>query len=382
MPFTQEERLLHVAEAQRRLGSEIPWLCDTIDNDVKHALGDAPNSEFILDPDGNVVVRRLWSRPEETRADLKRLVGPVEDPTTVADIDVGFTPPPPGAPRGLVPRIQTPSGLIPLRIEPIAGDDKQPFYAKLRAEADANVLNGKPGKLYLGFHMDPLHHVHWNNLAEPLRFQLKLNPGDSAKPDQGEGPKVEHPADLDPREFLLDVEKQSGKPIRLSVDYFACSDEEGWCKPVHQEYVIHFDRDRDGGNARRGGSRSRPGGLVGRPNGFPGGFRPGGFGPPGSRGPDARGGNQANRAGGLGRDRLMVQVVQYDAEDGTLTVRDRTRQQTRFQVTETTQVRRGRRERLERRALEELERGDSIMLLLGPEPDGDQPRPLRGVMLR
>ena len=50
-PFTLKERLLHVQEAKKTLGATVPWLCDTIDNDLKHALGDWPNSEFVIDPD-------------------------------------------------------------------------------------------------------------------------------------------------------------------------------------------------------------------------------------------------------------------------------------------------------------------------------------------
>ncbi|HRX83268.1 MAG TPA: hypothetical protein P5307_29585, partial [Pirellulaceae bacterium] len=87
-PFTLEERLLHVKEAERTLGSEIPWICDTMENDLKHGLGDAPNSEFIIDPDGKVAVRRSWSKPSDLRSDLEKLVGAVDKPTTVADLNM------------------------------------------------------------------------------------------------------------------------------------------------------------------------------------------------------------------------------------------------------------------------------------------------------
>ena len=43
-------------------------------------------------------------------------------------------------------------------------------------------------------------------------------------------------------------------PIELTVRYFACNDDEGWCKPVTQHYVIHWLPDRDAGSPRRGGS--------------------------------------------------------------------------------------------------------------------------------
>ncbi len=66
-PFSQQERLLHVAEAKKKLGSRITWLCDTMANDLKHALGDAPNSEFVIGPDGHVIHARRWSSPEQLR---------------------------------------------------------------------------------------------------------------------------------------------------------------------------------------------------------------------------------------------------------------------------------------------------------------------------
>ena len=81
-PFTLEERLMHVHEAERRLGSSITWLADTMDNAYHEAMGRTPNSELVVGPDGLVVARRAWSNPAALRADLERLVGPVEHPTT------------------------------------------------------------------------------------------------------------------------------------------------------------------------------------------------------------------------------------------------------------------------------------------------------------
>ena len=51
-PFTLEERLAHARQAEKQLGASIPWLVDAMDNRLKHALGDRPNSEFIIDPEG------------------------------------------------------------------------------------------------------------------------------------------------------------------------------------------------------------------------------------------------------------------------------------------------------------------------------------------
>lgn len=254
-PFTLEERLMHVKEAERTLGSEIPWISDTMDNDLKHALGDSPNSEFVIDPDGNFVVTRTWSSPEQLRRDLETLIGPVENPTQVSDLNMKFEPPPEIAASGVVPRVEVPGRMQALKVEP--KESFQPFYMKLRAEADDALLVNGEGTLYVGFHVDPLYHVHWNNLVAPVKYEVTAPEGTTVSPAQGEGPKVEEASDVDPREFLLSVQTSgiSQDPLHLAVHYYACNDEEGWCIPVSQEYDVYLEADRDGGwNV----SRARP----------------------------------------------------------------------------------------------------------------------------
>lgn len=249
-PVTQDERLMHVREAQRTLGSQIPWLCDTLANDLKHALGNAPNSEFVIDPRGRVVRLRDWSDPRQLRRDLEELVGPVANPTQVVDLKMQIEPPPQVAARGVVPRIDLPGPMQPIRVQPNLGID--PFYVKLRAEAEPQLLQGGSGKLFLGFHLDPLYRVHWNNLAAPLTFTIESPADVQASPNAGEGPKVEPPSDMDPREFLVEVRGgDRQKPLTLTVRYFACSDEEGWCKPITQTYTLYLQRDPDGGQVQR-----------------------------------------------------------------------------------------------------------------------------------
>ncbi len=277
-PFTLDERLMHVKEAKRTLGTRFNWICDTMSNDIKHSLGDAPNCEFVIDPEGKVVRKRVWSRPDELRKDLEELVGPVEKPTTVAELNMQTPPRPKQAAIGVVPRIELPGRLQAVKVEPIIEDKKTPFYVKLRAEADSALISGGEGKLYLGFFLDPLYHVHWNNQAEPMRFELTLPKDVTASPSSGTGPKVDEPADSDPREFLIDVNgKQSRKPIELTVHYFACDDAETFCIPVTQTYLVYLESDRDGGSrmgAGRGGPPALAGGPGGRgPAGAPGGPR-------------------------------------------------------------------------------------------------------------
>ncbi len=249
VPITLKERLMHVKEAERTLGSKFSWLCDSMDNAAKHALGSAPNSEFIVDPDGKIVRRRAWSDPKALRSDLEELVGPVEHPTQIADLGLKRQPPPKAAAKGIVPRVVVPRGMRPLITEAVAAGGKTPYYAKLRAEVDERFQRTGQGKLYLGFYMDPIYHVHWNNLAKPIEYELELPDGVEISPQSGTGPKIDVEGDIDPREFLLDIKtgQDIREPLKLTVRYFACNDEQGWCIPVTQEYLVQLQLDPDGG---------------------------------------------------------------------------------------------------------------------------------------
>jgi hypothetical protein len=254
-PFELSERLAHARQAQKQLGASIPWLVDAMDNRLKHALGDRPNSEFILDPKGKVVRKRAWSHPGLVRKDLEALVGPVEKVTREEDLGLKLgLPVAPAAPRGVVARVPR-SRMQPIVIQPQLDAAKgQPFYAKLRAEADADLMAEGAGKLYLGFHLDPFLHAHWNNLTEPLRFELEVPEGGKVEKKAYDGPKGKAASDADPREFLVDVQAwPEGKPLRLTVTYFACVGKEA-CHAVRQSYVLHRRRDKDGGGARGEGA--------------------------------------------------------------------------------------------------------------------------------
>jgi hypothetical protein len=290
-PYTLDERLMHVKEAQRVLGSDITWLCDTMSNDVKHALGDAPNAEFIIDPEGLIAARRVWSSPQALREDLERLVGPVEKPTTVDDLNMKRLYDEKPAASGVVPRLTLPGRMSAVLIEPQKAD--VPFYVKLRAEAEPALLRDGEGALYLGFFLDPLYRVHWNNLVTPVEYTIEAPVGVEVSPASGKGADPETEADIDPREFLVQVKREAGadtaEPLKVTVRYFACSDTEGWCIPVTQKYLVRLERDPDGGSRmdgmRRGGGGDRAGqrrgegqgrgpGGGGRGAGGPGGMDP------------------------------------------------------------------------------------------------------------
>ena len=330
-PVSLEERLMHVREAEKRLGSTIPWLCDAMDNRAKHALGNAPNSEFIVDPRGKIVVRRVWSRPKELRDDLERLVGPVEHPTTAESLGLKpyFRSSSEKRPAELEP-LELPRNLVPLVVRTVPATT--PYYVKLRAEAERSLIDEGSGRLFLGFRLDPLYSVHFNNLAGRFAYEVRAPAGWQVEPARGAGPKIEAETDSAPREFLLEVRRKGGagtdragaaKPWIVVVRYFACHDTDGWCKPVSHEFRVTMEADRDGGRVRRSGAgRGRPalGMPMQRPRLGPRPFRP------------AAGGN-----------RIVGVVQQVDRKQRRITVRQPKGGSATYRWTDKTlMVRRGR----------------------------------------
>ncbi|MEX2174579.1 MAG: hypothetical protein WD872_09465 [Pirellulaceae bacterium] len=253
-PFTFDERLAQARQAQKQFGTQIPWIVDAMDNRLKHALGDRPNAQFLINPKGVIVRKRAWANPKQVRKDLEELVGPVERVTREEDLHLTLgLPLESSAERGMVERVPR-ERMAPLVIEPRVEPKGQPFFAKLRAEADAGLLADGAGKLYLGFHLDPLHNAHWNNLTKPLSFQIEKVDGVKLDRWEAAANKVSIASDADPREFLLTVESwPTDQTLRLTVKYFACVGKET-CHVVQQQYVLHRRRDADGGGARGEGA--------------------------------------------------------------------------------------------------------------------------------
>ena len=267
-PYTLEERLMHVAQAERQLGSRIPWIADAMTNELKHALGDMPNAEFIIDRDGRILERRAWSDPTALRDDLERLVGPVAHPTRVSDLDLPSAPPVATVAKGIVPRVTPPGRMMTLKVEPDLDGTELPFYTKLRADVDREFLRTGEGTLLLGFHIDPLYHMHWNNLAPPLTYEVTAPDGVRVTPAAATFAKIEEPADADPREFLVDIgADNSAASFDLSVTYYACDDDNTFCIPVTQHYAVNLQVDPDAGRVfgagRFGGRGGRGGGRFG-----------------------------------------------------------------------------------------------------------------------
>jgi hypothetical protein len=253
-PFTLPERLAHARQAQKQLGATVPWLVDALDNRLKHALGDRPNSEFLIDPSGTIVRKRAWSHPAQVRRDLEALVGKVDRVTREEDVRLTIEPPPKApAARGVVARLTRPR-MQPVVCEPQIEKEGLPFYVKLRAEADRGLLMTGAGKLYLGFHLDPLHQAHWNNLTDPLKYTLEVPEGAKLDQPTGTAQKVPVASDADPREFIVEVAAwPADKPLTLTVTYAACVGDAA-CYAVKQRYVLRRRRDPDGGGARGEGA--------------------------------------------------------------------------------------------------------------------------------
>lgn len=113
--------------------------------------------------------------------------------------------PPKTAATGIVDRVKLPGQMTPVLTEPMMEASSEPFYVKLRAEVDADFFRTGHGQLYIGFFLDPLYKVHWNNRAMPVVFEVESTTGIIVADDSVEGPDVEVDADADPREFLLDL---------------------------------------------------------------------------------------------------------------------------------------------------------------------------------
>lgn len=268
-PVNQKERLAHVQAARSSLKTEFTWICDNMENDLKHALGDRPNSEFVIDPEGRVVIKRSWSDPKQLREDLEKLVGKSETTTKVADLGFEVKPRPEQAARGVVPRLELTEGMTALKSELISSSEGEQYYVKLRAEANERLLKTGNGKLYLAFHVDPIYQVHWNNDSMQLEYEMQLPSGVKANQPSGKGPQVDVSADADPREFLIDITsgEPSRQPIEVTARFMICDDAETFCIPVTEVFQVYLVEDPELGwrsASRRRGNRLGAGNMAER----------------------------------------------------------------------------------------------------------------------
>ncbi|MDG2015057.1 MAG: hypothetical protein P8J33_16245 [Pirellulaceae bacterium] len=244
-PHTLSERLKHIAEFQKITGSQVPWLCDSMEGALARAFGNAPNGEFVINPQGEVIRQRFWSNPVTLRADLAKLIGPVNPATTAQQALPAFKMPHREIASGVVPRLKLPADLQPLpcQIQP----SEFPAYAKLRAEATPGLFTERgSGKMYLGIYLDPLYQVHWNNRAGNVSVQIEVADGMEISQANLVGPAVEADADLDPRMFLVDLQRKTSleKTISVALTYTVCDDADTFCQTFSQSYEIELRGDR------------------------------------------------------------------------------------------------------------------------------------------
>ncbi|MEO0414808.1 MAG: EF-hand domain-containing protein [Verrucomicrobiota bacterium] len=262
-PETLEERLLHISKADSDLETDIDWLADSMTNELKHAFGDRNNSEFVIAPDGTVVSAKEWCDPVQLRSNLEKWVGKPETTTLAKSSRTQLTTTS-KIKTGIVPRIERSSdNSVTLKVD-VESLSEKPLYLKLRPEIDRSALqSGGKTQLYLGFFMDPIHRVHWNNLAPPMKFEISGADGVTFAQSSCESQKVtKADADMDPREFLVEVdipESALGEPLIVKTSYFACDDDDQFCVQVSQNFTIHLDQDPDAGrvSGKRPGSMNR-----------------------------------------------------------------------------------------------------------------------------
>jgi hypothetical protein len=272
-PFTLKERLAQVKAAEKQLGNKVPFICDPMDNSVSIALGGSPNSAYVLEPGGKIAYVSGWADGAQVRTALGTLVGPTDSVSTPEEIGVPRFERPYRNTGTVVPRVDV-SGTTMQALVTKPAKSEEPHYVKLRVEVEPGVMQGGSGKMYVGFHLDPVHGVHWNNLVDPVSWSMTTSDEVDITPTAGAGPRVQAQTDSDPREFLLEVDSwPQGKPIEFTVRYFACSEKEGWCKPVEQTYMVSLERDRYAGMAQnrwrrgggeRGAQRGGGGEMLGR----------------------------------------------------------------------------------------------------------------------
>ena len=300
------ERFLQLKEAKNKLGTKVPWIADTLDDSMRIGLKSGPNSLYLISPEGEIVASSNRIEGNNFRQVLDKLVGPVENPTSIRDLDL---------PRVARQRnnsnedtqlgVHRPEGLTIVSISP--SKPEETYYVKLRAEADRDLLRTGTGRLFLGFYPDPIHDAHWNNLVDPMKYVLELPEGVTATPMEATAVKGPGESDVQPRQFWVDIE--GAKPsdeIELALHYYGCTPD--MCMAMTHEYTIRLEDENRGSRTfgmnrgpRDGGERA---GRGGRQRGRP---------PGGQRDPAGRQGR------GPGGDRF----VQMDSNrDGEITFED------------------------------------------------------------
>lgn len=245
--FNIGERLKHIEIAKERFKSEIPWICDTMDNKIKRAFGNSPNGEYVIDPEGKIVRKRFWSNPKTLRGDLEELVGKSETTTKVEDLPARFTPEPSKIASNVLPKLDLPANLEAMTVIP--GKSEDPYFAKLRVEVPRSMLQTKMGQIHFAVYLDPIYQVHWNNRAGKVKIEYKSDETLILAKDVLISPDVKEDADIDARHFLVrgvaNVSNAPPTPLEVKVTYTVCDNAENFCKEITQDYKVVFEPNRN-----------------------------------------------------------------------------------------------------------------------------------------
>lgn len=238
------ERLLQLAEARKKLGTKVPWIADTMEDDMRIGLRSGSWSVFLISPEDEVIYGSGRIDPQGLRNALSKAVGSVANPTSASDLDL------PQIARNEKREnedtelgVARPDGLSIVSIVPTKPEET--YYVKLRAEADDALLSTGTGRLFLGFYPDPIHDAHWNNLTPPMKYKLTLPEGVTATPAEASAKKGSGDSDTKPRQFWVDI--SSDKPfteMKLRLDYYACTSD--LCLPLTHEYTIRMENENRG----------------------------------------------------------------------------------------------------------------------------------------
>jgi len=249
-PVVLAERFQHIVEAKRLFRTRVPWLCDGMDNAAAKALGRETNNLFIFNRNGREEYAGNIADAEGFKDALANLAGRIESPTRPGI----FTPPdiaPVYIPKAhLVKRVAidpTKAQFKALQTTPVKSS--APLYVKVRVEASKKLLETGNGRIYLGFHLDPLYKVEWNNLGAPLEYAIKPPRKTAISPSLNRAKKIEgNPSDPEPREFLLHVRNWNpANPVALTVNYSIRSIRSKRTLDISQHHVLHLEHDPFGG---------------------------------------------------------------------------------------------------------------------------------------
>ncbi|MBN2704344.1 MAG: right-handed parallel beta-helix repeat-containing protein [Pontiellaceae bacterium] len=248
-PFNESEMVQLAKESARLLKTRIPWICDTLDNEVLLQLSpDLVSDVFIYSDESKRLFTGSILKPGETQGKLTQLLGTPQRNILPSQLPNPDIQPLEIEPANRVKRISfnpTTQTFVPLLVIP--EPSSRPHYVKLRAEADAQLLETGNGKLYIGFHLDKLYNAQWNNRADPLQYVL-VPAGGTITPAVQSAPSVRDASDTEPREFLLTATRQNTDlPIQLKVTYSVQNN----TQRISQTYNIYLKPDPLGGKAYR-----------------------------------------------------------------------------------------------------------------------------------